>query len=699
MKVESGRTYLGVVEDNNDPKKLGRVKVRVLDVFDNTPLEDIPWSNPWKDLSGDEFKLPDKGKIVTVVFENADINSPEFIFSDHHNINLEKKLSQLSESDYLSMKSLIFDHKTQIYVNEGEGLKLDHKFNLINIKDKSIDINLKDNFGKINLGTANSTQRIILGDNFLNWFDDFVKILMGDKGGPFLGNLGAPVVATPALLGSIQLYQQLKDPKFLSKNVYAVDNENVAKLDRIAEGQKGDTWQSTVKENEVTSKEPIPYTPTDGSTNTTFDQPPATTPVAPTQSVAVAPEPKPTPSENPDVAIILQLLNNKKYRIYQGVDELNIIAVRNQCQVIGDKYTDQFVDKLYIMWKKTDGSWDLRQYMISTVPGLEFTVTESWLREKNLINESNWRQVIGKKIFMKDYANIIGNVNGDINLKSGIPILVPSQYIDVYYISEYRGAKAFLVINGASQLVWRDKDTNNIDTFNPSNFTVPELITPNALNDNGLKLHRGYPGGKNVGNWSEGSQVFSSAENLNEFFKYCETHRGKYGNKFTYTLVTKNDWDEAVRNVDANKATDIFSDTQSQTSQVSGTQSDAPFNQQGLNTNSGTSGTSGTSVTTGSTGQITQNTTTQYVVGILNPNSEAAKRVTGTINISKSGSNTAVTGTITGLPDGSSIGPLMNNTPSSSSNDALVEQMIKTLEDSIIAKFQVRIKLVVLDKK
>ena len=59
MQVESGKTYVGVVEDNNDPKKLGRVKVRVLDVFDNTKLEDIPWANPWKDLSGDEFKIPD----------------------------------------------------------------------------------------------------------------------------------------------------------------------------------------------------------------------------------------------------------------------------------------------------------------------------------------------------------------------------------------------------------------------------------------------------------------------------------------------------------------------------------------------------------------------------------------------------------------------------------------------------------------
>ena len=72
-KVESGKTYIGVVEDNNDPKKQGRAKIRVMDVFDDTPLENIPWANPWKDLSGDDFKLPDKGKVVTVVFDNGNV--------------------------------------------------------------------------------------------------------------------------------------------------------------------------------------------------------------------------------------------------------------------------------------------------------------------------------------------------------------------------------------------------------------------------------------------------------------------------------------------------------------------------------------------------------------------------------------------------------------------------------------------------
>ena len=709
MKIQSGKTYVGVVEDNNDPKKMGRARVRVLGIFDNTPIEDIPWANPWKDLGGDHFALPDKGKVVTVVFENSDVNSPEFIFSDHYNVNLEKKLTQLGEADYLSTKSLIFDHKTQVYVNDSEGLKLDHKFNLINIKDKSIDINLKDNFGKINLGTANSTQRTILGDNFLNWFDDFVGILMGSKGGPFLGNLGAPVIATPALLGSLQLYQQLKDPKFLSKNVYAVDNENVAKLERIAEGQKGDTWASTVKENEVTTKEPVNFNATEGSTDTTFDQPPVTAPLAPTASttsstasVPVAPKPK----DNPDVDIIKELLRMKNYTLYEDVMKMNIVAIRNQCQSIGDKYSDLFSDRLYSMFKKEDGSWELKQYMISTVPGLEFTITDSWLSEKNLTNISPWVGSSGKKIFMKEYAKNAGTINGDPNLKNGLPILAPSQYIDVYYLSQYKGAKAFSVTNGASQLVWRDSDTDNPDVFKPNNFSSPELLKTNALTDNGLKLHLGYPGGQKVGNWSEGSQVFSNADSLNEFFGYCEKHKEKYDNKFTYTLATKNDWDEAVRAVDANKTADSLSPTQSQTIQLA-TQSVNPapsVSNLGGSQSVGTQ--SATTIGTQSSSQST-NSNPEFTIAILNAASPASKKVTGKVNITKQGPLYTAVGTISGFPDGGTIGPVSGQPASDGGQyrsdeyykliDSLVEEVLKNLESLIISKYQVDIKLVTVD--
>ena len=82
------KTYAGVVEDNDDPKRLGRVKVRVFEVYHDIPTDDIPWASPWKDLNGEKFILPDKGKVVTVVFENGSLYKPEYIYSEHYNINL-----------------------------------------------------------------------------------------------------------------------------------------------------------------------------------------------------------------------------------------------------------------------------------------------------------------------------------------------------------------------------------------------------------------------------------------------------------------------------------------------------------------------------------------------------------------------------------------------------------------------------------
>ena len=410
--VGANKTYIGTVEDNNDPK------IRVLDIFDEKDkndkyeisVEDLPWATPWKDVNGNNFNLPEKGKVVTVVFEDGNKNNPEYISSDHYNVNLEKKLEQLAEADYLSMKALIYDHKTQIYVNDSEGLKIDHKFNNINIKETSINVNLKDNFGKINIGSPNSTQRAILGDNFVNWFDEFLNILMGTKGGPFLGNLLAPVVATPALMAQIQLYFSLKDPKILSKNVYIVDNDSIVTQERtdggaakgsVTEGQKGDTWASTVDENKLTTKEPVKFVPVEGPTTQTFEKPPvdAATASAP---MDLAPE---KPEHNPDIDVLLEMLRIKNYTVFTKPYQLNIVSIRNQALKSGDKYTDEFVDKLYAFYKDDKDVWQLKQYVFSTMPGVEFEITKGWIKDKDFKRKERkyWEDKIGTKITLKDF--------------------------------------------------------------------------------------------------------------------------------------------------------------------------------------------------------------------------------------------------------------------------------------------------------
>ena len=135
----------------------------------------------------------------------------------------------------------------------------------------------------------------------------------------------------------------------------------------------------------------------------------------------------------------------------------------------------------------------------------------------------------------------------------GMTILVPSQYIDVYTLSKYGGEKSLATTKESKQMVWLDKDYDRPE-FLPSNLTAPLKENVDGTGDFGINIQLGYPGGKKVGIWSEkGEQVFSTKEELTEFFTYVDKHISLYGNKITYTLCTRTDWDEAQKAVATNQ--------------------------------------------------------------------------------------------------------------------------------------------------
>lgn len=511
----NNKIFVGVVEDNEDPKKIGRVRIRVMNVFDEIPVEDIPWASPWKDLNGNEFNVPDIGKVLSVVFDQGNQYKPEYIYAEHYNVNLQKKLSELSGKPYTSMRALLFDHKTQIYSNDTEGLKIDYKFNNINIVKDSINVNLKDNMSKLNLGTPTANQQAILGNHFLDWFDEFVDNLLGSKAGPFLGNMGAPVVPNPAFIDVLVKYKALKDPTFLSHHVNIVDNEYVDKQDRVADGQIGDKWKSTVTKNLHTKSEPVDYKSIRGNSS---DTPPGDLSthvdengniVNPSANMSNTPAIEPT--NNPDVDKLINAMNTKGYKIFTRPFEANIIGIRKQYE--GQKYSNAFKDDLFLMFKTDNTSnWEIFKFKISTMPGF-YKVDENGKKDKNgLFNIKQSQKMLGR----------------GKSPNNGMGILKESQYINIFEIGTHIGASAMKT--RGPQAFYRDNSPGDTIKY-----------TGEGKGAAGMLIHKGYPGGTTVDNYSEGCQIFSNGSQLEKFFSMCEEHSKRYGNVFTYTLMLERD--------------------------------------------------------------------------------------------------------------------------------------------------------------
>lgn len=521
-ELDLSRTFIGKVEVNEDPNKLGRCRVRVLDVFDNIPTEDIPWASPFNDTNGNQFFVPEVGKIVSVYFENANLYTPIYKYAEHYNVNLQEKLNSLSGNDYTSMRSIMFDNKTQIFSNDSDGLMMDYKFNQINIDNDSVDINLKDNNSIVNIGTPNSTQDAILGTNFLNWFDELVDELLGagNAPGPYLGNLQAPIVPAPSFIQILLKYKSLKDPKFLSDNVKLVDNGYVSPTDRIEINQKGDDWRSTIEENELVQKDNDSFkgqnVAKDWTPEGTLTPASDGTPTSVLSDQAIDQQ-APTTEVNPEIESLLKVLRDKNYVVYERPYEVNTIGVRYQYP--GQEYSNKFKDRIYAIWKDDKGNWKSRYWMVSTIPG----------------RNSSWRQ--GSPL-LKD---AVGKSRG------GLGIMKPAQYVNVYQLGYFRennkSARAMKAIG--RQLAYRDQNYGSAKIT----FSNEDPANSRGGKNFAMHIHKAYTlkngKGTNVNNWSEGCQVFPSAKTLNEYFDICEVHKSKYGNKFTYTLVTSKDVDNA----------------------------------------------------------------------------------------------------------------------------------------------------------
>ena len=143
--------WLGEVVDIEDPKELGRVRVKVFGKFDELENEFIPWARPSNGYSAGSisgtgtFSIPKIGSIVNVNFDNGNLYSPEYTYIQKISDELK---SEIEGDNYQTAQSLIYDTDIEgglkIFYTEERGLMIKLGETMLNFsRDKKITITNK----------------------------------------------------------------------------------------------------------------------------------------------------------------------------------------------------------------------------------------------------------------------------------------------------------------------------------------------------------------------------------------------------------------------------------------------------------------------------------------------------------------------------------------------------------------------------
>jgi hypothetical protein len=138
-QVLSEKDWMGYVVDNNDPEFEFRCKIRVIGLYDELPVEAIPWAFPINSgifaANNDGYgsgSVPKIGTMVRVKFNSNNKYAPEYFAIQHINDSLRDIIS----SDYQGTHVLAYDsdEDLRIIYQKGSGIK-------IHLKDSHITIN------------------------------------------------------------------------------------------------------------------------------------------------------------------------------------------------------------------------------------------------------------------------------------------------------------------------------------------------------------------------------------------------------------------------------------------------------------------------------------------------------------------------------------------------------------------------------
>lgn len=184
-------------------------------------------------------------------------------------------------------------------------------------------------------------------------------------------------------------------------------------------------------------------------------------------------------------AALRDVINGLSYQFYDEPFKMNIVGIRKAIN------SNKFDDELHIAFNTEEGIGYHLQFPISTDPG-----------RSSLMNPKN---------------------------RKGTAILVPGQYVDTYAIDYHRGNYLALCQRLGNVKVYRDDNMDAKEDLNEATIDTGFF---------GINIHKAGVLSKLVDGWSAGCQVFQREDDFNVFMKLCKTHSRRYGNKFTYTLLS-----------------------------------------------------------------------------------------------------------------------------------------------------------------
>ena len=190
----------GKVVDNNDPKKLGRCRIRVFGIYeDPIPDSDLPWADPDYGFMGSKvgsFVIPPKDAIVNVYFDNDDLYMPKYTTKVIGKSELKTMASnplgdypntmvffETDEGDYLKMNrntgEMTFNHRSgaSFTITESGSFVFDNS----NTDNGTLEFNIKNgvNFqteGDILLNTRSKIRLVSVDGHSEAWVPNTIQV-------------------------------------------------------------------------------------------------------------------------------------------------------------------------------------------------------------------------------------------------------------------------------------------------------------------------------------------------------------------------------------------------------------------------------------------------------------------------------------------------------------------------------------------